>query len=72
MLFYLPKTKNINTADFQKRWPELKQKIKDEHPDIDDNDLDYELGKEIELLERLQEKTRKTKKEIYEWLHLMG
>ena len=62
----------MNTDDFQRRWPELKQKIKDEHPDIEDRDLEYELGKEIELLERVRKKTRKTKDEIYEWLHIMG
>lgn len=62
----------MDTVDFQRRWPELKQRVKAEYPDIDENDLDYELGKELELLKRLQEKTGKTREEIFNWLHIMG
>lgn len=62
----------MDTKDFQKRWPEMKEQIKSEHPNMDEKDLDYELGKEIELLERLQKNTGKTKAEIFDWLKIMG
>ena len=35
-------------------------------------ELDYELGKEEEVLMQLQQKLGKTKKAIFNWLHLMG
>lgn len=62
----------MDTQDFHKRWPEMKELIKREHPHISDEELEYELGKEVEILEKLQMKTGKTKAEIYEWLHIMG
>ncbi len=62
----------MDTKDFNERWPEMKELIKTAHPNIKDEDLELELGKEIELLEKLQEKLGKTKAEIYEWLSIMG
>ncbi|HEY9176980.1 MAG TPA: general stress protein CsbD [Flavipsychrobacter sp.] len=62
----------MDTAEFHDKWPELKKKVKAEYPDIDDRDLDYEFGKELELLKRLQAKTGKTREEIFKWLHIMG
>lgn len=62
----------MDTADFNKRWPELKKHVKAEYPDIDDSELDYEFGKELEMLKRLQAKTGKTREEIFKWLHIMG
>lgn len=62
----------MDKEDFQKRWPEMKEKIKKEHPHIEDKDLEYTFGEELELLKRLQEKTGKTKADIFNWLHIMG
>lgn len=62
----------MNTVDFHKRWPELRKQVKEKYPDIDERDLDWELGEELELLKRLQEKTGKTREEIFNWLHIMG
>ena len=62
----------MDKQDFQKRWPEMREQIKKEYPEIEDVDLLYEIEKEVELLERLQEKTGKTREEIYNWLHIMG
>jgi len=53
-------------------WEATRQRIQKEHPHLTDDDLQYEPGKEEELLDRLQEKLGKTKKEIRNWLHLMG
>ena len=50
----------------------MKERIKKEHPDIEEHELEYQIGREVELLERLREKTGKTKEEIYKWLHIMG
>ena len=62
----------MDTKALQEKWPEIKNKIKEQHPNISDNDLVYEIGKEVELLHRLQEKLGKNSKEIKEWLSLMG
>ena len=53
-------------------WEQSKQKIREQYPHVREEDLHLERGKEEELLERLQEKLGKTKKEIRNWLHIMG
>ncbi|MEP7238909.1 MAG: general stress protein CsbD [Ferruginibacter sp.] len=53
-------------------WETKKQKLKKEYPELTIEDLTYEIGKEEELLERLQKKMSKNKKEIRNWLSLMG
>lgn len=54
------------------KWPQAKEQLQKEYPHLTEEDLAYELGKEEELLERLQMKTGKTKKEINDWLRIMG
>ncbi len=53
-------------------WETKKEQLKKEYPDLTTDDLAYEIGKEEELLERLQKKMSKNKKEITKWLSLMG
>lgn len=53
-------------------WPIVKDAIKKEHPELNEQDLVYEIGKEKELLKRLQEKLKKDEHEIRKWLSLMG
>jgi hypothetical protein len=62
----------MDTTNFNYNWPGYKKKLQEEYPDLTDEDLAYEIGKEGELLKRLQEKLNKTDKEITNWLHLMG
>lgn len=62
----------MEKPDIKNNWHRWKHKVKEQYPNLSDEDLEYEIDKEEDLLERLQEKTRKTKKEIYNWLHLMG
>ncbi len=62
----------MDNRNFEQQWQEARMKIKQEHPDIKDEDLEYKAGEEEELLKRLQTKLGKTKKEIRNWLHLMG
>lgn len=51
------------------RWNEINGKIKSAYADITDDDLQYQEGKEQEMLGRLQKKTGKSKKELYDWLN---
>lgn len=62
----------MDTKDFNERWPEMKELIKKEHPHIEDRELEYNLGEELALLEKLQVRTGKTKAEIRKWLRIMG
>ena len=47
-------------------WEEVREKLKETNINLTDEDLAYEPGKEDELLERLQQKINKPKKEIRE------
>ena len=62
----------MENKELQQKWPKIKTKIQQEHPDLKDEDLDYEFGKESELLLRLQEKLGKTNEEIRNWLSVLG
>ena len=62
----------METKDLQEKWPALKEKLKAEYPSLTEEELTYEIGKEGELLKRLQEKLGKNKKEIDNWLSIMG
>ena len=53
-------------------WETKKEQLKKEHPHLTNEDLLYEIGKEEEMLERLQNKMSTNKKEIRKWLSLMG
>lgn len=48
-------------------WNELRGKIKDQYPDLQDEDLEF--MNEADMINRLQRKTGKTKLEIRRWLH---
>ncbi len=53
-------------------WETKKEQLKKEYPHLTNEDLAYEIGKEAELLERLQKKMSKNEKEIRKWLSFMG
>lgn len=57
---------------FGPAWEKHKATLQQQHPHLTDEDLAYKVGQEEELLERLQAKLGKTKKEIRNWLSLMG
>ena len=71
-LYLYTKHTNMDSKELQEKWPEIKKRIKEEHPHITDSDLLCELGKEADLILSLQEKLGKTDKEIKNWLSLMG
>ncbi|XZF15934.1 hypothetical protein ACTHGU_07340 [Chitinophagaceae bacterium MMS25-I14] len=62
----------MENDDFKLRWEKNKHKILHDYPQLTDKDLTGDTGKAEELLERLQILTGKTKKEIYDWLDMMG
>jgi hypothetical protein len=53
-------------------WDARKEHIKKTYPQLTDEDLIYKAGQEIELLERLQKKLKKSKEEIRTTLSFIG
>lgn len=49
-------------------WPEVKGMLQEINPDLTDEDLSYEQGKEKELLERLSRKLNKSVPEVKGWI----
>jgi len=58
--------------DIKNNWDRWKKVVKEEYPFLTDEDLLYEINKDEELLRRLQEKTGKTRKQIFDWLKILG
>jgi uncharacterized protein YjbJ (UPF0337 family) len=49
-------------------WNEIKGKVKQQHANLTDDDLQYEEGKDDELVGRIQQKIGKTKDEVISWI----
>lgn len=49
-------------------WDEVKERMKEIHPELTDADLVYEPGGEKELLERLAKKMHRNIDEVKEWI----
>lgn len=62
----------MDKLELKGRWNELKGKVKQAHADFTDDDLQYEEGKDDELLGRIQTKLGKTKDEVVQWLKGLG
>ncbi|WP_276131830.1 CsbD family protein [Polluticoccus soli] len=62
----------MKPRDFITEWEQAKMKLKSQYPHLTEDDLEYQIGKEEELLQRLEKKTGKTRDEITKWLHIMG
>ena len=58
----------MDKLELKGKWNELKGKIKQQHADLTDDDLEYEDGKDDELYGRLQQKLGKTRDEVVKWL----
>lgn len=56
------------TDKLKGNWNQLKGKMKQEHADLTDDDLQYAEGQEDELIGRLQEKMGKTKEQVIDWI----
>lgn len=49
-------------------WNEVKEEIKENNSELTDSDLQYEPGKEKELLERLAKKMSRDPQDIRAWI----
>lgn len=49
-------------------WNVIKGKLKQEYGELTDDDLQYQEGKEDELIGRIQDKIGKTKEELKDWV----
>jgi len=56
----------------EKPWKFVKEKLMEHNTELTDEDLNYEKGKEDELLERLSKKMGRSKQEIKEWIESMS
>lgn len=58
----------MDKLELKGNWNVLKGKVKQAHAAFTDDELQYEEGKEDELLGRLQTKLGKTRDEVIDWL----
>jgi uncharacterized protein YjbJ (UPF0337 family) len=58
----------MDKLEWQGRWNEIKGKVKQSHADFTDDELQYEDGKDDELLGRIQQKLGKTREDVVTWL----
>ena len=58
----------MDKLELKGNWNVLKGKVKQAHADFTDDELQYEEGKEDELLGRMQDKLGKTREEVIDWL----
>ena len=58
----------MDKLKFKGKWNEWKGKIKQANADLTDDDLQYEDGKDDEMLGRLQQKLGKTRDQVVDWL----
>jgi hypothetical protein len=49
-------------------WQEVKEQVKEVYPELTDEDLNYEPGREKELLERLAKKMNKNIPAVKAWI----
>jgi hypothetical protein len=62
----------MDNKELQQKWPDLKEKLRKQYPGLSDEDLVLEIGKEAELLQRLQTLLKKNSEEINYFLSAMG
>ncbi len=62
----------MDNSEMHEKWPEIREKIIKLHPEMTQEELVLEIGREEELFLKLQKKLGKTNKEIRNWLSLMG
>lgn len=62
----------MDRLELKGKWNELKGKVKQANADLTDDDLQYEEGKDDELLGRIQTKLGKTREQVIDWLKSLG
>ncbi len=69
IVIVLHKTTTImDKLEIKGKWNEMKGKIKQANANLTDDDLQYEEGKDDELVGRIQQKLGKTRDEVIKWL----
>lgn len=58
----------MSELEHKGNWEDLKKKLKDRYAILTDSDLDFEEGEEEKLLNHLQERLGKSRKELRETL----
>jgi uncharacterized protein YjbJ (UPF0337 family) len=56
------------TLKLENSWNEVKEQLQEIRPDLTDEDLNYEEGKEQQLLERLSEKMNMDVEQVKGWI----
>ncbi|MEP6749480.1 MAG: general stress protein CsbD [Bacteroidota bacterium] len=56
----------------EKPWKLVKEKLKEHDSKLTDDDLNYEKGKDDELLERLSKKMNRPKQDVKEWIESLS
>jgi uncharacterized protein YjbJ (UPF0337 family) len=56
------------TLNLENSWNEVKEQLQEIRPDLTDEDLQYEEGKEQQLLERLSEKMQMDIEQVKGWI----
>lgn len=54
----------VTKAELKGNWHRIKLKLKERFPQLSENDLMYAEGKEEQLLEKIQQKTGRPRREI--------
>jgi len=57
-----------NQLKLEAPWTEVKELIKEVIPELTDKDLEYEEGKENELLQRISDKTNRSVEHVKAWV----
>jgi uncharacterized protein YjbJ (UPF0337 family) len=57
-----------NQLKLEAPWTEVKELIKEVIPELTDKDLEYEEGKENELLQRIADKTNRSVEHVKAWV----
>ena len=57
-----------NRLNLESPWAEVKELIKEVVPALTDKDLEYEVGKENELLQRIADKTNRSVEHTKAWV----
>ncbi len=58
----------MDKLEFKGTWNEVKGKAKQAYADLTDDDLTYEEGKADETVGKLQQKLKKTRDEVVDWI----
>ncbi|HYH56966.1 MAG TPA: CsbD family protein [Anseongella sp.] len=58
----------MDNLELKGKWNQVKGKLKQSYGSLTDDDLQYEEGREDELIGRLQEKLGKSREEVREML----